>query len=854
MSKITEAAALYNNIGAQTLNESITPEMVNAAGQKTLEAITEQANTRVPALSVTAQSDLDAVRGIAQVHCMGADGVGFTGNTLANFGTRQFAVHCTVEFDYYVQRSVNGAGLRVKRKLLGNQTLAWTDWSVDSDIDKVDKVTGKGLSTNDYTTSAAAEVAKVANKADYANPNFTHAIRVESLNGIAVDQIGNDEYQMLIGDPSTKTYIQGAGVDLPASTKVGEILISNLVEKHSTDEVPDRLITENEVAIFNAKQNGFFADVTIDYWQTETPESPFPLQLWYNPTTKAFKYRYPNNTWQNGTFVGNAIYNGLGGDRYCWNGTDLILLDTSFPFVFNKYGKMLSTNDYTADEKEKLALLHKAFTPTEMNAVITIGIYAVAYSSQVETPFSIMFGYSREVGTDMFYIVNRTFRVDYLSEYEVVQFMYANDGNEYRRIIQTYQGITLGTWELVVVLPDVSSLIGTTIEIGTSATTVKIGDSAVEVSVGTESPWLFLGDNALYVTLGDGANEVNIARSSPITIIAESLTGYTYIGQENVELNIGQWAEYIYLGQEAYEVHIGNGAGTIKIGDATGSGELLLDASHAHLEHNALNIINGYTAGVTIGSAGRATTIADTLTVPAKSYPNKSILFGTGEDDYIYGSSAGIGFGISNSQVAAFSGNGLRINKTTEATDSVAALYVLGGAYVDKKLIVNTIQSKAASTLVIGLSATTLRIGESTSTFELGLNSSSFSIGKKTGVGATSVSVGESATALKLGENSTTTSIGKNATTLNIGEGFLLNTVNIGLGALAIHIGETASNIRIGYQASEVRIGTEGTATVFEVYSETAATIGATGEVYVRDSYGGLCSMTKAQFNTWLAA
>ena len=42
MSKKTEAAALYNNIGAQTLNESITPEMVNAAGQKTLEAVEEE--------------------------------------------------------------------------------------------------------------------------------------------------------------------------------------------------------------------------------------------------------------------------------------------------------------------------------------------------------------------------------------------------------------------------------------------------------------------------------------------------------------------------------------------------------------------------------------------------------------------------------------------------------------------------------------------------------------------------------------------------------------------------------------------------------------------------------------------
>jgi len=48
---------------------------------------------------------------------------------------------------------------------------------------KVDKVSGKGLSTNDYDNVAKAEVAKVVNKANITDVNSSLSLKVDKING-----------------------------------------------------------------------------------------------------------------------------------------------------------------------------------------------------------------------------------------------------------------------------------------------------------------------------------------------------------------------------------------------------------------------------------------------------------------------------------------------------------------------------------------------------------------------------------------------------------------------------------------------------------------------------------------------
>lgn len=65
---------------------------------------------------------------------------------------------------------------------------------IETELDKkVDKVTGKGLSANDYTDTDKAEVAKIKDKVgftDYATDTKAGVVKVESIKGIKVDESG----------------------------------------------------------------------------------------------------------------------------------------------------------------------------------------------------------------------------------------------------------------------------------------------------------------------------------------------------------------------------------------------------------------------------------------------------------------------------------------------------------------------------------------------------------------------------------------------------------------------------------------------------------------------------------------
>ena len=85
---------------------------------------------------------------------------------------------------------------------------------VEADLDnkKVDKVTGKGLSTNDYTDTDKVEVAKVKDKVgftDYATDTKAGVVKIESIKGIKVDETGE------------------IGLNVPNETAIAQRLPSN---------------------------------------------------------------------------------------------------------------------------------------------------------------------------------------------------------------------------------------------------------------------------------------------------------------------------------------------------------------------------------------------------------------------------------------------------------------------------------------------------------------------------------------------------------------------------------------------------------------------------------------------------
>lgn len=96
---------------------------------------------------------------------------------------------------------------------------------------KVDKVEGKGLSTNDYTNEDKAEIAKIAEKADISNPLSLSDTNLQ-INGLIAQSytpagstpgtVGTTTYSVVTRDTATlDDSISGAG-KIPSSYAVGE--------------------------------------------------------------------------------------------------------------------------------------------------------------------------------------------------------------------------------------------------------------------------------------------------------------------------------------------------------------------------------------------------------------------------------------------------------------------------------------------------------------------------------------------------------------------------------------------------------------------------------------------------------
>ncbi|WP_028977417.1 hypothetical protein [Sporolactobacillus terrae] len=124
----------------------------------------------------------------------------------------------------YPVKSVNG---KVGDVQIGAANIGtYTDDEIDNKLaGKVSKVTGKGLSTNDYTDADQTEVAKIANKVDkqpgkgLSTNDYTDSDKDEvekiagKMDAVLVSPSGN-KFTLVVDDEgnlSTEAYVEGAG-------------------------------------------------------------------------------------------------------------------------------------------------------------------------------------------------------------------------------------------------------------------------------------------------------------------------------------------------------------------------------------------------------------------------------------------------------------------------------------------------------------------------------------------------------------------------------------------------------------------------------------------------------------------
>lgn len=155
--------------------------------------------------------------------------------------------------------------------------------SIETELNKkVDKVTGKGLSANDYTDTDKAEVAKVKDKVgftDYATDTKAGVVKVESIKGIKVGESG--EIGLNVPNETIIDERLSANGNLP-------ITIGNLdyavrsVHPITSNSIPDTLavntiyrLSEIETLTLNLPfnnsigANGNF--IQVDFYSGKTP-------------------------------------------------------------------------------------------------------------------------------------------------------------------------------------------------------------------------------------------------------------------------------------------------------------------------------------------------------------------------------------------------------------------------------------------------------------------------------------------------------------------------------------------------------------------------------------------------------
>ena len=148
---------------------------------------------------------------------------------LAGTGDRHTAdtIECTDGKTVQATLNADAAALAAKVDKVSGKALSTNDYTAAEKAevakikDKVDKVDGKGLSTNDYNDTEKAEVAKVKNKVDKADgkslidANIADSLTYDSTNGII-----NSDANLLLANTSSVAAYNGT---FRGDIKVGQL-------------------------------------------------------------------------------------------------------------------------------------------------------------------------------------------------------------------------------------------------------------------------------------------------------------------------------------------------------------------------------------------------------------------------------------------------------------------------------------------------------------------------------------------------------------------------------------------------------------------------------------------------------
>ena len=166
------------------------------------------------------------------------------------------------------------SGIKSRNKTGGEVT------SLDTVLtNKVDKVTGKGLSANDYTYTDKAEVAKIKDKVgftDYATVDKAGVVKADSIKGIKVDESG----EIGLNVPNETAIAQR----LPANSNL-PITIGNLdyavrsVRPTKSNSLPNTLavntiydLLKEQTVTLNLPNFTEYGDfIQVDFYSGETP-------------------------------------------------------------------------------------------------------------------------------------------------------------------------------------------------------------------------------------------------------------------------------------------------------------------------------------------------------------------------------------------------------------------------------------------------------------------------------------------------------------------------------------------------------------------------------------------------------
>ena len=217
---------------------------------------------------------------------------------------------------------------------------------------KVDKETGKGLSTNDYTTEEKTKLASIsANASDVGQlyPNSNHGEIFNNYENSARPNVASGDYSHAEGGNNTASgtysHVEGAG-----NTVSGNY-------SHAEGGNNTASGTYSHVEGYDNEVSGNYSHVEGEYTIAASDTQHVQGRCNVADTNGKFAFIIGNGThWDHRSNAFAVDWNGLIYQNNSATGIDLFSLSSNVDNKVDKVsGKGLSTNDYTTAEKEKLA-------------------------------------------------------------------------------------------------------------------------------------------------------------------------------------------------------------------------------------------------------------------------------------------------------------------------------------------------------------------------------------------------------------------------------------------------------------------------------------------------------------------